>query len=289
MSNLIEQLLSDGPVVTDGAWGTELQARGLPTGHCPDEWNRSHPERVEEVARAYVEAGSGVILTNTFRANHLALANSELADDIKSINRTGAEISLRAANGRARVFGSIGPSGKLLFTGQVSEEDLQNAFAEQANALADAGVEALVIETMSDLAEARVALVTAKRTGLPVIVCMVFDSGKEQDRTMMGSTAEQVAKELTDAGADVIGANCGQGVASYVEIFRQLLAATDRPVWIKPNAGVPQIEGDNIVYDTTAEEFAEHGSRLIQAGASFLGGCCGTGPEFIRALKRKIR
>ncbi len=144
---------------------------------------------------------------------------------------------------------------------------------------------------MSDLAEMKLALAAAKSTGLAVVASMVFDSGRQNDRTMMGATAAQVAQELTAAGADAIGANCGHGMASFAEICRQLRAATDRPLWIKPNAGIPQIDGDQVVYDydTTADEFAGHGPDVIEAGASFLGGCCGTGPEFIVALNETIR
>lgn len=288
MSQLIERLLAGGPVVTDGAWGTQLQQRGLASGDCPDAWNLSHAEQVEEIPRAYVEAGSDVVLTNTFRANRLALASYDLADRVEEINRAAVEISLRAAGDRAHVFGSIGPSGKMLLAGDVTEAELSEAFSQQAAALAAAGVAALVIETMSDLTEAKIALHAAKRTGLPVVACMVFDSGKELDRTMMGDTAQHVARELTAAGADVVGANCGQGIESYVGVCRQLRAATERPIWIKANAGVPQIEDGEIVYRTTAEEFAKHGPALVAAGAQFVGGCCGTGPEFIRALRASV-
>ena len=289
MHELIERLLADGPVVTDGAWGTRLQERGLPSGACPDQWNLSHPNLVEEVPRAYVSAGSQIILTNTFRANRLALTGYDLADRAVEINRAGAEISLRAADGRARVFGSIGPSGKMLFAGQVTEEELRTAFTEQAQALATAEVDALVIETMADLDEAKIALAAAKATGLPVVCCMIFDSGKQLDRIMTGASADQVARELAAAGADVIGANCGQGIASYIQVCRQLYAATDRPIWIKANAGIPQVDGDQIVYDTTADEFASYGPALVEAGARFLGGCCGVSPEFINALNTRIR
>jgi methionine synthase I (cobalamin-dependent) len=141
---------------------------------------------------------------------------------------------------------------------------------------------------MADLDEAKIALVAASATGLPVVCCMIFDSGKQQDRIMTGASAEQIARDLTAAGADVIGANCGQGIASYVQVCRQLHAATDRPIWIKANAGIPQVEGDQVVYNTTADEFASYGPALIEAGARFLGGCCGTAPEFITALKTRI-
>lgn len=289
MTQWMNELLARGPVITDGAWGTQLQQRGLGSGECPDAWNLSHPDRVEEVPRAYVEAGSQVVLTNTFRANRLALAGYDLGDQVEAINRAAVEISRRAATDRARVFGSMGPSGKLLLAGEVTEEELLEAFRQQANALAAAGVDALVIETMSDLAEAKIALQTAKQTGLPTVACMVFDSGKDLDRTMMGDTPERVAAELTDAGADVIGANCGQGIQSYVGICRRLKSATSRPIWIKANAGIPELVEGEVVYRTTPAMFAEHGPSLVEAGASFVGGCCGTGPEHIRALCETLR
>ena len=289
MHALIEQLLTDRPVITDGAWGTQLQSRGLPIGTCPDEWNLLQPEQVEEVPRAYVEAGSQIVLTNTFRANRVALTDYGLAEKAEAINRAGAEISHRAAGGRAHVFGSMGPSGKMLMMGEVSEDELLSAFADQARALADGGAHALVFETMGDLAETKLAVEAAKSTGLPVVASMCFDSGADVDRTLMGTTPEQAAEELTAAGVDVVGANCGQGIASYVDICRRLRSATDRPIWIKANAGIPEMVDDQPVYRTTPEEFASHGPALVEAGADFLGGCCGTGPEFITALIKEVR
>ena len=288
MHGLIEQLLASGPVLTDGAWGTQMQAKGLTSGACPDQWNLSHADDVEEVPRAYVQAGSHIVLTNTFRANRVALASYDLADKAQDINRAGVEISRRAAGDRAKVFASIGPSGKMLFAGEISPEDLQAAFAEQARTLADSGADGIVIETMAELAEAKLAVSAARETGLPVVACMVYDSGQQLDRTMMGVTPEQAAQELTQAGADVIGANCGQGIAGYVEICRRLRAATDRPLWIKANAGTPRVVDGEVIYEATPDEFASHGPALVEAGAQFIGGCCGTGPEFIQALKRKI-
>ena len=289
MNALLADLLANGPVVTDGAWGTQLQARGLPHGHSPDHWNLICDERVEEVPRAYVEAGSQVVLTNTFQANRLSLQGHDLADQTAAINKAGVEISRRAVAGRAKVFASIGPSGKMLLMGQVTEEELSRVFSEQVEALAVAEPDALVVETMSDLAEARIAVAAAKRTGLPVVACMVFDSGKNKDRTMTGATPEQAAEELSAAGADVIGANCGQGPAGYVAICRRLHAVTKLPIWIKPNAGLPKMDGDKTVYSTSPEEFAGYANALVDAGAAFVGGCCGTSPDFIKAVKQRIR
>jgi 5-methyltetrahydrofolate--homocysteine methyltransferase len=285
MPALLTEILARGPVVTDGAWGTQLQARGLAVGDFPDLWNLSHPEKVEDVARAYANAGSQVILTNTFGANRIRLQDHGAVDKVNEINARGVEISRRGAQSRARVFASIGPSGKLLMSGDVTADELTAAFAEQAAALAKAGADALVVETMSDLQEAVLAVTAARSTGLPVVACMVFDSGKNKDRTMMGNTPEQIAKALTSAGADVIGANCGQGIAGFVPICKRLRAATDRPIWIKANAGLPEVVNGRTHYRATPQDFAGFIPELRQAGASFLGGCCGTSPEFIVAIR----
>jgi len=281
---LIERLAASGPVLTDGAWGSLLQGRGLGAEECPDAWNLSHPEKVEEVARAYVEAGSQVILTNTFRANRLALVRYGLADRTAEVNRAGVAISLAAARGRAHVIASMGPSGKLLVTGETTEEELHAVFLEQAKLLAEAGAEAIVFETMADLAEAKVGLSAARQTGLPVVVSMVFGSGRNKDRTMMGVTPEQAAQELTGAGADAVGANCGVGIEDYLPICRRLRAATHLPVWMKPNAGQPALVEGRTVWRTTPEEFARQVPALLEAGAAFVGGCCGTTPEYIRSV-----
>ncbi len=281
--SVIDELTAGGPVLSDGAWGTQLQARGLTAGELPDLWNLSRAEAVREVAQAYVDAGSRVILTNTFRANRIALAGHGLSDRVAEINRAGVEISRSAATGRARVFASIGPSGKMLVTGEVTEDELFTAFGEQARALAEGGADALLLETMTDLAEASIAIRAARETGLPVVASMVFDCGKNKDRTMTGATPERAAAELAAAGADVIGANCGVGIAAYVPVCERLRAATDRPIWIKANAGLPDVVEGRVSYRTTPEDFAGYLPALVRAGANFLGGCCGTSPDFIRA------
>ena len=279
----LDKWLANGVLISDGAWGTQLQARGLPAGIIPDTWNLTHPEQVEAVARAYVEAGSQVILTNSFRANAIAMHASSAAD-LDAINRAAVTISKKAAGARALVFASIGPAGKMLLSGEVSAEELTAAFSAQAQSLAAAGANALLIETMSDPNEARLAVVAAKTTGLPVIASFAFYSGKNKDRTMMGATPEVVAAAMAEAGADGVGANCGVGVEFAVPICQRLHAACDLPIWIKPNAGLPVMEGAAIHYATTAEYFASYFAALRDAGASFVGGCCGSTPEFIRAL-----
>ncbi|MBP1657500.1 MAG: 5-methyltetrahydrofolate--homocysteine methyltransferase [Bacteroidetes bacterium] len=289
MHPTLVRLLRSTPVLTDGAWGTQLQALGLRAGECPDAWNLTHPEQVRQVARLYVDAGSAVILTNTFRSNRIALEGFGLADKVVDINTSGVRISREAAAGRALIFASIGPTGKMLMTEEVTPDEMLAAFTEQAAALASAGADALVIETMSDLEEAKLAVQAARTTGLPVVASMVFDSGKDKDRTMMGSTPEQVAEELAAAGADVIGANCGLGMEGYIPIARRLRAATHLPIWIKPNAGLPEMVEGKVTYRTTPEEFARQAAALRDAGVAFVGGCCGTSPQFVHALSTMLR
>jgi len=289
MTSIIDTLLSQGPVVTDGGWGSQFLQLGLVPGELSDAWNLTHPDRVEAVARGYVEAGSQVILTNTFVSNRVTLAGHGLEDKLSQINEAGVQISLRAAAGRARVFGSIGPTGKMLVTGDVTPEEVAEVYLEQVKILAGAGAEAIVIETMADLEEETLAVKAARETGLPVVACMAFASGKNKDRTMMGVTPEQAAGALSAAGAAVIGANCGQGMTGYIDITRRMRAATDRPLWIKPNAGLPELIDGRTVYRTTPEEFAAQVPALLDAGASFVGGCCGTTPDFIRAVAGKVR
>jgi 5-methyltetrahydrofolate--homocysteine methyltransferase len=288
MNPLIAKLAEEAPVVTDGAWGTELQARGLGAGECPDLWNLTHPEEVGAVAAAYVEAGSRIILTNTFRANRIALAAYGLADRVTEINAAGVKLSRRAAGDRALVFASMGPSGKLLAAGDVTESEWTEAFAEQARALADAGADALVVETMADPIEACMAVGATRETGLPVVACMVFDSGRNKDRTMMGTTPEQAVWRLSQAGADVVGANCGCGIEGYIPICERLRRCTDKPIWIKANAGLPEVVEGRVRYRMAAGEFARHARQLVDAGAAFVGGCCGTNPDFIRAVRQCV-
>lgn len=273
-----------GVLITDGAWGTRLQQLGLDPGDLPDSWNLTHPERVEQVAREYAEAGSEILLTNTFRANRITLASKGLAGAAAGINAAGVAISRRAAAGRARVAASIGPTGKMLMAQETTPEEVFAAFLEQARALAGAGADALLIETMSDLEEARIALEAARSTGLPVIVSFAFDTGKNRDRTMMGVTPEQAAAAMEAAGADAVGANCGAGMERFPALCARMRHACSLPIWIKANAGLPEWRDGRAVYSATPEQFAAHLPALVEAGAAFAGGCCGTTPDFVRAL-----
>jgi 5-methyltetrahydrofolate--homocysteine methyltransferase len=284
MTPLLQKLLATSPVVLDGGWGTQLQARGLRPGESPDVWNLTHADDVYAVAAAYADAGSRVILTNTFGANRISLSREGFAGRVGEINRLGVELSKRGAAGRACVFGSIGPTGRMLMSGDVTGEEIRTAFSEQARAIAEAGADGIVVETMSDLAEAAIAVTAARSTGLPVVACMSFDSGKTMDRTLMGTTPEQAAVALVQAGTDVLGANCGQSIGGYLRLVERLRAATSLPLWIKPNAGSPELVDGQAVYRQTPTDFAGYIPGLVKAGAQFIGGCCGTTPEFIRAI-----
>ena len=241
---------------------------------------------VRRVAENYVQAGSRAILTNTFRATCVSLAPYGLQGQV-DINRAGVKISRQAAGDSAMVCASIGPSGKMLLTKEANADELRDAFSRQARVLASEGPDALLIETMTDLAEARIAAEAALETGLPVIVSLVFDSGKNRDRTIMGTTPEQAATALTSDGVHGVGANCGLGIRDFIQVCGRLAAATPLPIWIKPNAGLPEMVGNVALYKTTAVEFAASAHELVEAGATFLGGCCGTTPEFIRVLAQQ--
>jgi 5-methyltetrahydrofolate--homocysteine methyltransferase len=278
-------------IVTDGAWGTQLQAQGLPISACPEAWNLQHPDRVEAVARAYVAAGSQVILTNTFGANRIALARHGLDGEVAAINRTGVAASRRAAGSAARVFASIGPIGAMLAGGEVTVSEARDAFTEQARFLADAGADALVVETMTDLREAELAVRAAGETGLTVVACILPGSGSALGGMIGEFTFEQAVEALAAAGAAVLGANCMSGSTESVAICCRLRAATDRPIWMKPSAGLPDRAGGAsapLTYPITQEQFVETAAALVEAGADFIGGCCGTTPAFIRALIEAI-
>lgn len=288
MHETIKNLLNERPVLIDGAWGTELQKQGLKPGESPEALNLNNPEIVEAVAASYVAAGSRIIITNTFGGTCFTLERHDLADKVAEVNKAGAEISKRAAGDRALVFASVGPTGKMLMMGDVTEDELFDAFSNQAQALASGGADGLVIETMSDLEEAKIALKACKATGLPVVASMVYDAGADLDRTMMGVTVEQATTELTEAGADVIGSNCGQGIEGFVKLCATMKANTHLPIWIKGNAGLPEMVDGKAIYKTTADEFASFAQPLMDSGADFIGGCCGTSPDFIKVLKQHI-
>lgn len=276
--------------VADGAWGTELDKLGCPPGYCREEWNLSHPDLVSQVASSYVQAGADVILTNTFGANRFALERHDLAENVEALNLAGARISRQAAGERVWVFGSMGPSGRMILAEEVESEDLYKAFFAQAKALASGGVDAIVCETMTELAEVLVAVRAAKEaSGLPVVASMTFDTGPDYMRTNMGTAAADAAAGLAKAGADAIGCNCGTGIDSCIKVTQCLRQYTDLPLWVKPNASLPELHSDRVVYREGPEEFASKGHLLLRAGANFIGGCCGTTPRHIARLVTAIR
>ena len=207
----------------------------------------------------------------------------------ESIRLEGVGDDDLAAGERAKVFASMGPSNKMLITGEVTEAELLDVFAEQAGALAEGGADGLVIETMSDLDEARIAVQAAAATGLPVVGCMTYDTGKEKTRTMTGVLPADAAAVLADAGVAVVGANCGAGIDLVGPVCEALVGATELPVWIKANAGMPDLVGREVVYHMTPDEFAGHAKRLVDMGADFVGGCCGTTPAYIAAIVEAVR
>ncbi len=278
-------------LIADGGWGTELQKRGLPAGEPPEGWNLSRPEEVGAVARSYVEAGADIILTNTFGGSPLKLAKVHLEDKLLEINRQGARISKQAAGDQALVFASIGPSGEFMAPlGTVSEADMVQGFAEQARALAGGGADGIVVETMMDLAETKAALRAAREsTSLPVAVTLTFNKGPKGYATIMGIRPQQAAAELESAGADIVGANCGAGIDIMIELMGLMRSVTTLPLWCKPNAGLPELVHGKTVYRETPEMMASKLKALAQAGASIVGGCCGTTPDHIRALNLERR
>ncbi|MHC4985422.1 MAG: homocysteine S-methyltransferase family protein [Planctomycetota bacterium] len=275
--------------VTDGAWGTQLQTLGLPPGALPEPWNVENPQAVDAVARSYIDAGSEVIITNTFGANRFILAQHGAEGRVGELAEAGAAISRRAAGDAVKVFASIGPSGKIVMMGEVDEDEMVAAFAETAAAVAAGGADAILIESFGELAEAELALRGARSAcELPVVVSMTFDSGPDGTSTMMGNTPADLVAAAEAGGATAVGANCGVGPENYVKVVELLAAATSLPVWVKPNAGLPVVVDGETTFPMGAEEFAGFAGPLMEAGASLLGGCCGTSPEHLQALRAAV-
>jgi 5-methyltetrahydrofolate--homocysteine methyltransferase len=274
------------PGVADGGWSTQLQMRGMPTTAPAEVANITHAELVLDLTRAYVSAGAGLITTNTFAANELNFTRQQIDHEVVEVNRRGAQLTREGLGGRpGLVAGSIGPSGKMLAVREITEEQLTTLFRAQAEGLAAGGADVIVLETFSELKEILVALRTVKETtGLPVIASMSFDSGPQRTRTMMGAQAGDCAATLEEAGADAIGCNCGAGINHILPVVVALRAATRRPLWVKPNAGMPELENGRPVWRQAPEEFGAFVPQLLEAGANIIGGCCGSGPEHIRKV-----
>lgn len=291
MGILLDQLSRQQVLLSDGAWGTMLQSRGLSSDDCPEEWNVSHAEDVQAVAGAYAQAGSDLILTNTFGGSPFKLAKMGYGEQVESFNAAGARNSLAAA-GDAIVAGSVGPSGEFLAPlGTVSEEQMQDAFRRQIAPMLEAGLKVICVETMSALEEAACAVraVKALDAGVDVIATFTFDATPKGFKTMMGVSPERVAAAMAEAGADVTGSNCGNGMEQMIGLARAFREVTDMPILIHANAGVPELIGGKTVFRETPESMAARVGDLIDAGANIVGGCCGTTPEHIAAMAQVAR
>jgi 5-methyltetrahydrofolate--homocysteine methyltransferase len=267
-----------------------LQAQGLPIGDCPEEWNVSYPEAVRAIAASYAAAGADLVLTNTFGGSSAKLQKSGYGDSVAVFNTAGGRLSLEGAP-QAVIAASIGPTGEFLEpVGDLTVEMMEAIFTEQIAGLLKGGVKALCVETMSASDEAACAIRAAKKldAALDVIATMTFSRSPKGFRTMMGISPERAARELTAAGADVIGANCGNGVEQMIAITKEMRAASDRPILVHANAGMPELKDGKTIFRQTPEDMASKVKELIDAGASIIGGCCGTTPEHIAAIRQVV-
>ena len=283
------QLLKDRKVVLlDGAMGTQLDKRGLMSRGSS---NLDAAEAVLDIHRTYAQCGCDALTTNTLTMNRIYIETHNVGVSVREVNRAGAKLARQVAGDTLCVLGDMSSTGQLLEPyGTYRQSQFYDAFQEQAEALAEAGIDGFIIETVFDLREALCALRACKENfALPVVVCMTFQTDKNGGRTMMGDTAEQCAGQLAGAGADVIGANCGDlDPLQMSGVVAMLKAATDRAIVAQPNAGRPRVVEDKTVFDMEPAPFAEGISECIRAGAHVVGGCCGTTPQHIEAVRRRV-
>ncbi len=287
MKSLLEAIENKKILISDGAWGTFLHERGLQPGECPELWNITHRDDVLAIAKSYIDVGADMILTNSFGGSPFKLKHYELEDRTAELNEAAAQISRKAAGNDRFVLGSIGPTGVMLMMGDVSEQELYDGFAIQASALKKGGADAICIETMSAIDEATIAIRAAKEaTGLEVICTFTFEkTATGEFRTMMGVTPAEMTQAVKDAGASIIGTNCGNGFEQMIDIvkeIRKIDSAT--PILVHANAGKPIYKDGKTIFPETPEEMASRVCDLIESGANIIGGCCGTTPEHIKAF-----
>jgi 5-methyltetrahydrofolate--homocysteine methyltransferase len=288
----ITDSLKNGRIlVADGAWGTALQARGLAGGENPELWNSEHPELVLEVAESYIKAGSNLIETNTFGGNRYKLEYYGLGERVLELNKAGVEISRKAAGEENWVIASMGPTGKMTIMGDVTEKDFYRVFKEQALALEAGGADAAVIETMSALDEAVAAVKAVKEnTNLEIISTFTYEPTLQGEfRTMMGVSPAEAAVAAVNAGADIVGANCGKGYEGMEQIIEEIRNALPGiPIIIQANAGLPELIDGESIFPATPKEMADQNPLWIKAGVNIIGGCCGTTDKHIRAIRDEI-
>ena len=288
----ISQKVADGNIlVSDGAWGTILQQNGLKAGECPELWCLTHRDEVLAIARSYINAGADMIKTNSFGGSAFKLEFYGLADKAGEINETAAAISREAAGQEKHVNASMGPTGKMLLMGDVTEEQIKRAFTEQAKALKKGGADAVCIETMSDITEACLAIQAVKEnTNLEIICTFTFEkTANGEYRTMMGVSPAEMARACVPAGAHIIGSNCGNGFEQMPPIASEIRkAAPDIPIIINANAGLPVNQNGKTFFPTSPEAAAKLVPAIVAAGANIIGGCCGTTPEHIKAIGEAV-
>ena len=283
-------------LVFDGGYGTMLFAAGLLNGACPELWNDTHAAVVRDIHRAYFEAGSDLVETNTFGGTRLKLNEYGLGDRTRELNERGARLARAAAPAHGYVAGSIGPTSRLPAEyeplGDTTDEEYLATFTEQAEALVEGGVDLFAVETMMFPQEAVAAVQACKRVAdLPVMATMFFQYEElhDRDRTMWGESPAEVAKNLLAAGADVVGMNCGRGPDRAIVIVREMRAVTGAPLVAYPNAGLPITRGDEVTYELGPDAMARDYPALLEAGAGVVGACCGSTPEHIRRIAEVVK
>jgi len=293
MKTLFERVAQGEILISDGAMGTFLHARGLAPGECPESWCVSHADIVRNIAESYAAAGSDIVETNSFGGTSFKLKAYGLADQAAIFNRAAARLAKEAVAGKGYVAASVGPTGQIVEEegGNVTAAQLYESFKEQVIALAEGGADAICVETMWSVQEATQAIRAVKEnTQLPVICTFTFEPGVKGFRTTMGVKPDRAVRAALDAGADMVGANCGNGIANMIEITRQMRATVPQaPILIHANAGLPVVENGETVFKETPEYMASRVAELIAAGANVIGGCCGTNPNHIAAMAAEVR